>query len=549
MAKIPETKSLNASSVEILNAIRNGGTSQYRDLVPMATNNASSIREIGTVIMQYPALQNEFLSELANRIAFVLVTSKIYNNPWRVFKRGIFELGETIEEVFVNIAKPFEYDIETSENEVFKREIPDVRSAFHVLNYKKFYKATIQREQLRQAFLSWSGITDLISRIVDSMYTAADYDEFQVMKYLLARHILEGHLTPTSIDNLSSENIKSIVADIKKVSNDFTFMSTNYNMIGVANHSPKTDQFIIINSRFDAEMDVEVLAAAFNITKAEFIAKRVLVDGFGELDTDRLSELFANDPNYTALSSTELTALNAIPAVLVDRDFFMIFDNTLEFTEMPNPQGLYWNYWLHEWKTFSVSPFANATVFTPGTPSIDSVTVSPSTASIMAGQSIKLTAEVETSDFASKNVTWSYVAVEPFPTIKTGAALATDTSVISCSGQFSDAVSANELTGRKITIGDSTTVYTITSNTAHTSGSPNPFQVYVDKLIVGGYAQNKTLTPVPVDSEHIALTTDINGDATISVDSTIPTSTEITVTATSVVDANQTDDSVITVAS
>ena len=60
---------------------------------------------------------------------------------------------ETIEEIFVNIAKPFQFDPEVAENTVFKREIPDVRSAFHIMNYQKYYKATIQNDQLRQAFL------------------------------------------------------------------------------------------------------------------------------------------------------------------------------------------------------------------------------------------------------------------------------------------------------------------------------------------------------------------------------------------------------------
>mgnify|MGYP000075391992 FL=1 len=74
---------------------------------------------------------------------------------------------------------------------MFKREIPDVRAAFHILNYQKFYKATISNDQLRQAFLSWQGITDLIAKIVDSMYTGANYDEFLTMKYMLARNILQ----------------------------------------------------------------------------------------------------------------------------------------------------------------------------------------------------------------------------------------------------------------------------------------------------------------------------------------------------------------------
>ena len=187
MPNVPTVSNLNATSVDILNAIRNQASANYRDYVPAASPDQASIREIGAIIMNFPALQNEFLNALVNRIGLLLITNKMYRNPWAIFKRGELSLGETVEEIFVNIAKPFSYDVETAESQVFKREIPDVRAAFHVLNYKKFYKATIQEYDLRQAFLSWTGITDLIAKIVDAMYTGANYDEFQVMKYLLAR--------------------------------------------------------------------------------------------------------------------------------------------------------------------------------------------------------------------------------------------------------------------------------------------------------------------------------------------------------------------------
>lgn len=407
MATKPQIVTLTNSSVDILNVIRENATQNYRDYVPKATADADSIRQIGAVIMDYPNLQNEFLSALVNRIGRVLITSKMYSNPWAMFKKGLLEFGETIEEIFVNIAKPFQFDQAVAESEVFKREIPDVRAAFHIMNYQKFYKATISNDQLRQAFLSWEGITDLIAKIVDAMYTGANYDEFLTMKYLLARHILDGHMYPVQIPTVSTENMKTIVSDIKGISNAMEFLSTEYNLTGVATHTPKSDQYMLINSKFDAVMDVEVLASAFNMEKAEFLGKRVLVDSFGKLDIARLAVLFKDDPTYIEPTSDELTALDKIPAVIVDKDWFMIFDNYQNFTEQYNGQGLYWNYWYHVWKTFSVSPFANNALFIPGTPSVTSVTVTPATATVTKGQSIQLNATVETVNFAPQSVIWS----------------------------------------------------------------------------------------------------------------------------------------------
>lgn len=407
MATVPKIKTLTNSSVDILNAIRNNATQNYREYIPKATADADSIRQIGAIIMDYPALQNEFLSALVNRIGRVLITSKMYDNPWSFFKKGLLEYGESVEEIFVNIAKPFQFDPAVAENNVFKREIPDVKAAFHIMNYQKYYKATISNDQLRQAFLSWQGISDLIAKIVDAMYTGANYDEFQTMKYMLARHILDGHMYPVEIPAVETANMKSIVSAIKGISNKYTFLSTDYNLAGVATFTNKSEQYMLINSNFDATMDVEVLASAFNMDKAEFSGRRVLVDSFGSLDTARLGELFAGDSTYEEISEDELKALDLIPAILVDRDWFMIFDNFYNFTEQYNGEGLYWNYWYHVWKTFSVSPFANNALFIPGKPTVSTINVTPSNSTVSAGQSVQLVANVETANFAPKSVTWS----------------------------------------------------------------------------------------------------------------------------------------------
>lgn len=403
MPTIPKTQTLNASSVDILNAIRNSASTNYRDFVPKASNTAESIRRIGEIVMQYTPLQNEFLNALVNRIARVIITSKMYSNPLSMFKKGLIDFGETIEEIFVNIANPHQYDVEESENKVFAREIPDVRAAFHTLNYKKFYKQTIQNKDLNQAFLSWDGITDLISKIVNAMYTAANYDEFVTTKYMLAKAILDGRLSAITVD---ANDAKGAVTKIKGVSNALTFMSNNYNAAGVQTFTDKDDQYLLVNSQFDSEIDVEVLASAFNMSKAEFMGHRILIDGFGTLDVARLNALFKDDPNYEEPSQDTLTALNAIPAVLVDKNFFMIFDNMYEFTENYNGQGLYWNYFYHTWKTFSMSPFANALVFVPAVPSVTSVAVSPTAITCKKGQSVQLSVSVETENYAPKTVNW-----------------------------------------------------------------------------------------------------------------------------------------------
>ena len=419
MPSIPEKKNLTASAADDVNTIRSevGGT--FADQVPAAINEGQvlsdgtvatremalgTLRQIGDVITTFQPLANAFLSALVNRIGRVIINSKMYSNPWAGFKRGLLEYGETIEELFVNIVQAQDFNPETAENEVFKRKIPDVRSAFHTMNYQKFYKTTVSNDQLRQAFLSFEGISDLIGKITEALYTSANYDEYLVMKYMLCYAMEHGAFHPVTIAQPTAANSNSVVTTLKATSEKLQFLSADYNQAGVYNHTPKGDQYFIMTADFSSIVDVETLARAFNIDKVTLMGHTVIIDQFTftTKETARLQELLG--AQYTALT----TSLFAdVPCVCVDRDFFMIFDNFQNMTEQYNGEGLYWNYWLHQWKTFSTSPFANAVIFTDETPAVSAVAVTPSALTMGKGTSTQFTATVTNAGFASTGVTWS----------------------------------------------------------------------------------------------------------------------------------------------
>lgn len=373
-----------------------------------------SLHALGDFIMQYQPLQNAFTTALVNRIAMVLITSRMWSNPLARFKRGMMEFGETVEEVFVNLAKPHSFDPDQSQSTVFKIEKPDVRAAFHTMNYQKYYKVTISTAQLRQAFLSYDGITDLIGYIVDSLYTAMNYDEFLVMKYMMCRSFINGYVYPVTVDAIEGDGAKPSDAIVKfrQYTNDLTFLKTDFNMAGVYNSTPIADQVIFIPNHVEAVLGVDVLATAFQLNQVDYISKRVPIDNFefNASENARLAELFENDPDYVEITGPDLLLLQKVVAFKCDEKWFMIFDNFQEMTQLYNGEGLYWQYWLHAWKTFSISPFANALLFNTEDNEITGVTVSPASANVTQGSDIVMTAEVEGTGAYKKTVTWSIEA-------------------------------------------------------------------------------------------------------------------------------------------
>lgn len=385
-------------------------------MIQIQDTSTNALHTIGQYITEFKPTRNAFVDTLVNRIAMVMVTSQTWANPWSVFKRGTMDLGESIEEVFVNIARPFQYNPDKAEKTVFRREFPDVRVTFHRMNYQKFYKVTISQQQLRTAFLAWSGITDLVTRIIDTLYTGMNYDEYIVMKYMLCRAILNGGIGGYKVSDFTdNQNLGDLIASVKGVVNNMAFLSPKYNSAGVMNSTGRESVYCFIDTMLDARVDVNVLASAFNMDKTEFLGRKIMIDGWANHDTARLAELFEDDDDYTPFTADELGVLSGVGAVITDRDIWMCFDNLLEMENINNGEGLYWNYWLHCWRTFSMSPFANAIVFTKDNFSITRVVVNRADGSnipaegitVNKGGSVQLEAVVSGTGVYNNAVKWT----------------------------------------------------------------------------------------------------------------------------------------------
>nr|DAH96098.1 MAG TPA: Head protein [Bacteriophage sp.] len=360
MARRIANSTLNASTIDILNVIRQNASYDYQQNVPeVATVN--DIPKVGEIIYGTPAFTNQFINALVNRIVIVRVQSATFNNPYSILKKGYIEYGETVEDIFVSIAKAVDFNVEKAAKREFQRTIPDVRSAFHVMNWRVTYPVTIQDEDLRQAFLSIEGVQNLITKIVDAVYTAAEYDEFLLFKYLLIKAISHGKMYPTSIG--AGTDLSESAVQFRGTSNLLPFMSSEYNEAAVKTNTPKDRQVIFMDAMFNAQFDVNVLASAFNMDKADFMGRLFLIDNWTDFDNERFDVIRANSDGIEEVTAKELALLANVKAVILDENWFQIYDNNNKFTEKYVASGLYWNYFYHTWKTVSNSPFANAVVF------------------------------------------------------------------------------------------------------------------------------------------------------------------------------------------
>ena len=377
-----------------------------------------SIAPIGKIIMSNERFKNAFINTI-NLIGLTVIDRNYWEDPWEGFtERGTLNYGQSVRELIVDIADVYDYNTYANNPTHFLQNVvPNVYNYIHEVNYQKFYKTTTSDEQMAMAFNTEGGLMDLIEKIIGSLYEGYKYDKYIVNKYMLCRRILDGTITSVEIDGYNSLTPRQRVAFIKNISNKMTFRSPNYNPAGVRVATPFADQIMILNTDFEADLSTDVLATSFFIDQAKFKTDLALIDGYGNHDTARLTELLGSA--YIPFTDAELTALAGIPCVIIDREFFQDYNYSLDnavdvatngtrSTNFYNPETLKNNHWLHTWKVVSTSPFKQAVVFTKDvTPAVSSVTVSPSTAVVTQGQSLQLSATVVTTGFANKAVTWT----------------------------------------------------------------------------------------------------------------------------------------------
>jgi len=332
------------NNVDIFNAIRKNATIDYQRRVPKATQ--ADVQDVIHNLLNYRPNLNEFIEALVNRIGMEIVKDVLWNNPLSKFKRGMLEWGDTIEEVNIGLVKANRYDPDRQylEMEIFGRETPDVQSSFHQVNRQDFYKLSVAEPLLKRAFLSDYGLSNFVSKLMATPTTSDNWDEFLLMTSLFKEYYEAGGFFKVNVPDVAAitsdaDDAKSLLRAVRQMGDTLMFPSTHYNASGMPVAAAKEDLELFTTPEAKAAMDVNALAAAFNVSYAEVDSRITVIpkENFG---------------------------IEGAQAILSTREFFVVADQRLDTTSQPNPVGLHTNYFLHHWQVISASRFVPAILFT-----------------------------------------------------------------------------------------------------------------------------------------------------------------------------------------
>lgn len=329
-------------NITFLNAVRSTASADYKERVPTATQ--TNITDIMTTVMTYSVTKEEFTDTILNKIVKTKVMNKAYENSLKFFKKEPLPFGKTIEAVFVDLikAKNFGENFGTEDSEagsLLSKEVPTVKVEYYSENFKHKYKLSITDEQLKSAFMSADGLSQMTQGLIRTATSSSEYDEYMMIKALIGASVTK-ELEITGLFALDEyAQAKKVTKTVQALVNKFRFMSTQYNKQGVHTHCLPQDCVIITTPDQLANLNVELLATAFNVPYAEMPSRIVVIDSFVTAD--------GTEDNDTV-------------CIVADMDLIQ-FRNTLDSWEsFRNPDGLMTNMFHHVWGSACGCGFVNA---------------------------------------------------------------------------------------------------------------------------------------------------------------------------------------------
>lgn len=336
----------NTSNVDLLEAIRYEASSEYQRRIPDATK--AGVQAQLTELMKYTPNWNEFVGALVNKIGLTLAKNNSWSNPLARYKRGLLEAGDTIEEIQTGLIKAYQFDPrrEYGEKALFGKHIPEVQASYHTINRENIYPLTVQKSTLQRAFLSEAGLAAFITQLMESASTSDNWDEYLLMCQLFPEYERNGGFFKVHVDDIADLNstdgeAKRALRTLREFSETLPFLSRNYNAAKMPVHANPEDMILITTPQFKSGMDVQGLAAMFNVSYAEV-------------------------PYRTHVIPQQDIGIDGVQAILTTKDFFVVADTYFNTDSQPNPAGRYENFFLHHDQIISASRFVPAIAFTTG---------------------------------------------------------------------------------------------------------------------------------------------------------------------------------------
>lgn len=365
-----------ATNKEILQAMmKDGSPSVKMALKELHEEGQLNSENAYKLFTEQPALQNEFIFTLVNRVVRVDFFTKVYNNKLKPLHHGLLGFGDSIQQVFTEFGKRkgftehFDKQLAGGKTEagsdvsdLISKHVPEVDVDYITQNYAYKYKVSVSSILLKKAFENENGLSRMVQDLINNNLSTSERDMYRDMKGIFTREekfvsdgcnyeiglIQQYYADPILKENafikVGKEDPKLYCEAVREFSGNFQFDSPLYNLRHVETWTDQSDLIHLTTPKMEAKIDVNVLAFAFNVSYAEVKERTIIIDSLPKVGGEQ------------------------VLGILCDRNIIQAWDIINETRSFENGNELDMNYFLHKHGIMSTCKFCNMIVITDGDP-------------------------------------------------------------------------------------------------------------------------------------------------------------------------------------
>lgn len=254
------------------------------------------------------------------------------------------------------------------------------------LNSDKQYPVTITRAKLKDAFTSWANLESFVDGITQSLYNGAYIDRYNFTKGLVTQAYNNNSVVVEVINEPNTEaKAKAFLTKVRTIYLNMQEPDYAYNAwrkVGgygrdVLTWTEPEDIVFLIRNDLASYIDVNVLASAFNIDKAQLLGRVKYVKDFNV--RDKKGNVILDGSN--------------ILGMIADKAWFRIKNQEITMDEFYNANNRTWQMYLNDVNMYQYSLFCNAVVFATeeAEVTITGLSVSNEEVTVNAGNEVEIT--------------------------------------------------------------------------------------------------------------------------------------------------------------
>lgn len=256
------------------------GTNDFQQRIPDPTQAGITATMEALFQPMNAAFYNQFIDILVNRIGYTYVHQQSYKNPLAVFKKQKITYGSTIQEIAPKWIKAHSYEDDTET--LLKLHRPEAEVWYHSQNRRDQYPISVNVDELRTAFTEEYGLNNLVAGIMEAPINADEYDEYRIMLQLVAEYdkrwgFYREHLSDMPTDDATG---KEFLTKLQTLGGKLQFPSALYSGTDIPVFAQPNELVLLTTPEAQASLNVNTLAALFNVDLAKVSYRTILVDEF-----------------------------------------------------------------------------------------------------------------------------------------------------------------------------------------------------------------------------------------------------------------------------